>query len=208
MSRRTLRYVPSLACCAILALAGCGSNSTGSSAAPTPSTAPLAAPDTAPPTTPGPADTSAAADTTQEGSSIPACTGDQLIMGTTVMSSGATHRAVRLTFQLVQASGPCVLTGYPGVDSGTGGPLLHARRTPRGYLGGLPPNSTDTPPTVVLDHDHGATAVVEGRATDNAGNQCPTYTDLLVTAPNTTTTERETATIDTCTLEVHPVTAM
>lgn len=32
---------------------------------------------------------------------------------------------------------PCTLIGYAGVDSGAGGPLIHAQPTLRGYLGGL-----------------------------------------------------------------------
>jgi hypothetical protein len=47
--------------------------------------------------------------------------------------------------------------------------------------------------------------MVEGLAVDADGNQCPTYTDLLVTAPDTTGTVTVPATIDTCQLQVHPV---
>ncbi|MET8873524.1 DUF4232 domain-containing protein [Nocardia sp. NPDC004604] len=121
------------------------------------------------------------------------------------MSPGLGHRGVRLHFWVPTASGPCTLTGYPGVDTGAGGPLAHATRTPRGYLGGLP-SGADTPPTIVLDRDHNAEAVVEGVAFDAAGNPCPTYTDLQVTPPNTTATVRLVTTIDTCELQVHPVT--
>jgi hypothetical protein len=86
-------------------------------------------------------------------------------------------------------------------DTGSGGPLLHAERTLRGYLGGVPGGVT----TITLGPRHGAVAVVEGVAVDDNGNQCPSYTDLLVTPPNTTETITVAATIDTCTLQVHPV---
>lgn len=109
-------------------------------------------------------------------------------------------------FALAPGATPCTLTGYPGVDSGAGGPLLHATRTLRGYLGGLP-TGVDIPPTVVVSSGHPAHATVEGIAIDADTNQCPNYTDLLVTAPDTTGTVTVPATIDTCQLQVHPVTS-
>jgi hypothetical protein len=94
--------------------------------------------------------------------------------------------------------------GYPGVDTGDGGPLLHAERTPSGFQGGL---RTDELPTVTVAADQPQYAVVEGVAVDrNDYNRlCPTYTQLLVTAPDTTETFTVPVGIDTCELQVHPM---
>ncbi|BAW07132.1 DUF4232 domain-containing protein [Nocardia seriolae] len=122
-----------------------------------------------------------------------------------VMSPATGHRGVEFIFSVSASGTSCTLNGYPGVDSGAGGPLLHADRTPRGYMGGLPPGS-DQPPVVILGPGHPAAAIVEGVAFDNSGNGCPTYTTLLVTPPNSTDTRTVTAAIDTCALHIHPVT--
>jgi len=100
----------------------------------------------------------------------------------------------------------CTLTGYPGVDAGTGGPPIHAETTPRGYMGGLPAD-VDAPPTVVLSLSTQAQAIVEGVAIDGGGNQCPTYTDLAVSPPDIVQVVTVPASIDACVLQVHPVTA-
>jgi hypothetical protein len=111
-----------------------------------------------------------------------------------------------LMFALAGGAEPCTLTGYPGVDSGAGGPLVHAQPTLRGYMGGLPVD-VDVPPTVTLSLSTQAQAIVEGMAVDGDGNQCPTYSDLLVNPPDTTDVFTVPATIDACLMEVHPVTA-
>ena len=136
----------------------------------------------------------------------PSCTSAQLTVTTGPARAAVGHRGVPLVFSLAPGAAACTLTGYPGVDSGDGGPLLHAERTVRGYLGGLP-SGVDVPPTVTVWPGHPAQAIVEGLAVDADGNQCPTYTDLLVTAPDTTGTVTVPAAIDTCRLQVHPVTA-
>ncbi|MVU78602.1 DUF4232 domain-containing protein [Nocardia sp. ET3-3] len=133
------------------------------------------------------------------------CGSGQVDVTAEVMSPGTGHRGVKLTFSLAAGAAPCTLSGYPGVDSGAGGPLVHADRTPRGYMGGLPQGS-DEPPMVTLQSGHPASAVVEGVAFDAAGNGCPLYTSLAVTPPNSTDTRTVTVTIDTCALQVHPVT--
>lgn len=138
--------------------------------------------------------------------SPPPCASTQLVVTALPMEAGVSHRGVPLVFALAPGAAPCTLTGYPGVDSGAGGPLLHARRTLRGYLGGLP-TGVDIPPTVEVSPGHPAQATVEGIAVDADTNQCPTYTDLLVTAPDTTGTVTVPTTIDTCQLQVHPVTS-
>jgi Protein of unknown function (DUF4232) len=129
--------------------------------------------------------------------------------GQVQVSNGGEHRAfghreVILTFSLAPGAGPCTLTGYPGVDSSAGGPLIHADRTLSGFMGGL---RTGTPPTITVWPSQPAYAVVEGAAVDRRDSEhlCPTYTDLQVTVPDTTETVPIPVTIDTCELQVHPV---
>ncbi|MGW4243959.1 DUF4232 domain-containing protein [Nocardia sp. NPDC004722] len=181
----------------VLAAVGCSSNTT--------------APQTVAPTTSGvtsvavPSATSPAAQHVPATADVTGCGSGQVDVTGAVMSPATGHRGVKLTFSLAAGSAPCTLTGYPGVDSGAGGPLLHADRTPRGFMGGLPQGS-DEPPTVTLDSGHPATAVVEGVAFDADGNGCSLYTNLMVTPPNSTDTRTVTVTIDSCALHVHPVT--
>jgi hypothetical protein len=93
--------------------------------------------------------------------------------------------------------------GYPGVDSGAGGPLIHADRTLSGFMGGV---GSPIPPTITLLPSQPAYAVVEGVGFDpRTGSGCPTYTDLQVTLPDTTQTVTVPTTIDTCELQIHPV---
>jgi hypothetical protein len=132
----------------------------------------------------------------------PPCASGQLEVSGSKTIAAAGHRAVVLTFALKPGAAACTLTGYPGVDSGSGGPLIHANRTVSGYMGGL---RDGTPTTVTVSAARQATAVIEGIASDTAGNQCPTYTDFLVTVPDTTDTMTVTAKLDTCVLQVHPI---
>ena len=73
-------------------------------------------------------------------------------------------------------------------------------------MGGLP-ESIDQPPMITLSPWAPARAVVEGDAVDDSSNQCPTYTDLRVTPPDAVQTATVPAGIDTCDLQIHPVTA-
>jgi hypothetical protein len=82
--------------------------------------------------------------------------------------------------------------------------VLHAERTVRGYLGGLPANE-DALPTIALSKTEPALAVVEGDAVDQSGNACSTYTSLRVTPPDNTDTQNIPVTIETCALQVHPI---
>jgi Protein of unknown function (DUF4232) len=132
----------------------------------------------------------------------PPCSAGQLEVSASGGTSGSTHRAELLTFSLKPGATACTLTGYPGVDSGAGGPLIHAMRTVSGYLGGL---ADGAPTTVTVSATQPATAVIEGAAVDASGNQCPTYTDFLVTVPDTTDTMTVAAKLDTCALQVHPI---
>jgi hypothetical protein len=110
-----------------------------------------------------------------------------------------------LVFSLSPGTHECTLTGYPGVDSGAGGPSIHATRTMTGFMGGL--RDTDAPPTVLVTATTPARAVVEGVALSSAdpNRSCPTYTELLVTPPDTAETTVVPVDIDTCDLQVHPV---
>ena len=73
-------------------------------------------------------------------------------------------------------------------------------------MGGLPAG-IDVPPTVTLSLSQQAQAIVEGMATDAAGDQCPSYTDLAVTPPDIVQVATVPVGIDACALQVHPVTA-
>jgi len=132
----------------------------------------------------------------------PPCASGQVAVTADKPELIATHRAVRLTFALTAGASPCTLTGYPGVDTGAGGPLVHAARTDTGYLSGLPDGA---PTTVTLSAYQQAHAVVEGDVVDTIGTPCPTYTQLLVTVPDTTDTSTVPATFDACSLTVHPI---
>ncbi|WP_082971010.1 DUF4232 domain-containing protein [Mycobacterium sp. E3298] len=133
------------------------------------------------------------------------CWSDQIAVTASPTQAAVGHRGATLVFSLAGGAEPCTLTGYPGVDSGSGGPLIHAQPTLRGYMGGLP-GGADVPPTVILSLSTQAQAVVEGVAIDANGEPCPTYTDLLVNPPDTTVVLSVPATIDACALQVHPVT--
>jgi hypothetical protein len=122
------------------------------------------------------------------------------------------HRAVTLTFSLAGGGEACTLSGYPGVESSAGGPAIAAEPTLRGYMGGLPAG-VKVPPTVILSVSTQAQSIVEGLAgtavdgNSNPSGSCPTYTDLRVNPPGTTTVFTVPAAIEACNLQVHPVTA-
>jgi hypothetical protein len=135
---------------------------------------------------------------------IAACSNGQVQVSNGGEQAASGHREAILTFSLVPGAGPCTLTGYPGVDSGTGGPLIHAKRTLSGFMGGV---RTDTPPTITVSASQPAHAVVEGVAVDanDMARKCPTYTALHVTPPDTTDTATIPIHMDTCEMQVHPV---
>lgn len=134
----------------------------------------------------------------------PPCPAGKLAISADPAEAAVGHRGVNLTFTLVADASACTITGYPQVDSGAGGPLIHAERTPRGYMGGLP-SGTDTPPTVTLMPSQQAHAILEGMAADGTGKTCPTYTELLVGPPDATTLVTLPVSIEACQLQVHPV---
>jgi Protein of unknown function (DUF4232) len=133
------------------------------------------------------------------------CWSDQIAVNASPTQGAGGHRRLTLMFTLAGGAEPCTLTGYPGVDSGAGGPLIHAEPTLRGYMGGLPAD-VDAPPTVTLSLSTQGQAIVEGLGFDADGNACPTYTDLAVSPPDIVQVLTVPATIDACQLQVHPVT--
>jgi hypothetical protein len=134
----------------------------------------------------------------------PACATGQVNVTAGPMESGMGHRGVTLFFGLALGAEPCTLTGFPGVDSGAGGPLLHAKRTLSGYMGRI---RLATPPVVTVTPSHPAHAVIEGdTANPDGDDKCPSYTDMHVTVPDTTDTFTVPARIDgACHFQVHPV---
>jgi hypothetical protein len=149
--------------------------------------------------------TSVALPATAHAEPTPPCSNGQVQVSNGGEHRGLGHRDVILTFSLSPGTAACTLTGYPGVDSGAGGPLVHAERTLTGYMGGI--RGSDTPPTITVSESQPAYAVVEGVAVDaqDPYRVCPTYTDLRVTPPDTTETVTVPIHFDTCPLEVHPV---
>jgi hypothetical protein len=72
-------------------------------------------------------------------------------------------------------------------------------------MGGLP-NGLDEPPTVTVSPSQRAEAVVEGLSVNAGGDPCPDYTDLSVTPPGGTAPVTVAAAIESCQMQVHPVT--
>lgn len=135
-----------------------------------------------------------------------ACSTGQIQVSNGGEQAAAGHRRVLLVLSLTAGVTPCTLTGYPGVMSGAGGPVVHAEWTPAGYMGGAGPG---TPPVVTVSPGQPGYAVVEGAAVDNEDpdRPCPTYTELHVIPPDTTDPITVATRIDTCRLQVHPVTS-
>jgi hypothetical protein len=133
------------------------------------------------------------------------CSDGQVQVSNGGQQAASGHREVVLIFSLAPGAQECTLTGYPGVDSGAGGPLIHAIRTMAGFMGGL--RGADAPPTIAITATAPARAVVEGVAANRNDPErtCPTYTELLVTAPDTATSVTVPVDIDTCELQVHPM---
>jgi hypothetical protein len=147
----------------------------------------------------------AGAEPAEIGDQATPCWGEQVAVSASPTEGAVGHRALTLTFSLAGGADPCTLTGYPSVESGAGGPDIHAKPTLRGYLGGLP-NGVNAPPTVTLSISSQGQAIVEGMAIDGKGNPCPSYTDLLVNPPDTGVVLTVPAAIDACELQVHPIT--
>src|ERR1700741_1292745 len=132
----------------------------------------------------------------------PPCSSGQVQVGVAGSQGASGHSEETLMFSLAPGAAPCTLTGYPGVDTGAGGPLIHAKRTLSGFMGGV---RGPTPPTVTLSPSQPAYAKVEGAVIDANGNECPSYTTLQVTPPDTTDTVTVATEIYFCRFQVHPV---
>ena len=139
-----------------------------------------------------------------QGDPMAPCADGQVVVSSGGQQAASGHREVVLVFSLAPGAQACTLTGDPGVDSGGGGPLIHATRTMSGFMGGL--RDADVPPTVAVTAASPARAVVEGVAIDtrDPNRTCPTYTELVVTPPDSTDTATVRVDIDTCALQVHP----
>jgi hypothetical protein len=133
------------------------------------------------------------------------CWSEQVAVNASPTQGAVGHRALTLSFSLAGGGEPCTLTGYPAIESGAGGPEIHAKPTLRGYMGGLP-SGVNAPPTVTLSFSTQGQAIVEGIAMDGNGNPCPSYTDLRVNPPDTSIVFTVPAAIDACELQVHPIT--
>jgi hypothetical protein len=114
--------------------------------------------------------TSVALPATAHAEPTPTCSNGQVQVSNGGEHRGLGHRDVILTFSLFSGTAACTLTGYPGVDSGAGGPLVHAERTLTGYMGGI--RGSDTPPTITVSESQPAYAVVEGVAVDAQDPYC------------------------------------
>lgn len=133
------------------------------------------------------------------------CSAGQVVVTAAGPEAAVGHRAVTLIFATAPGAAPCTLTGYPKVETGSGGPPITAEPTPRGYMGGLP-SGLEEPPTVTVSASQRAESVVEGMSVNASGDPCPSYTDLSVTPPGGTEPVAVAAAIDSCRLQVHPVT--
>jgi hypothetical protein len=129
------------------------------------------------------------------------CGTAQLSITTGPVSGGLSHEGIVVVFT---DQGPtCTLQGYPGVDGqDQGATVVEAARTLSGYLGGLSQGAS--PPLVTLQTGQSASAMLEGLDGGVSGQPCPTYTSLLVTPPNqTTSVSLPASTI--CSPQIHPV---
>ena len=175
-----------------LLLAGCGGGGAKATISSTTTNAPTsralpAVPTTAVPATPAtPAEgTTPTGPTTTTGSG--GCTTAVLSVSLGRSDAGAGHVGTVVLFRNT-GTGPCVLSGYPGVAAldAQGAQVAQARRTANGYLGGLQSGLT-TGPTVTLTAGGEASALVEGTdVPSGSATSCPSYPAVLITPPGET----------------------
>lgn len=134
------------------------------------------------------------------------CSSAQIVVTAGGADAAVGHRRIVLVFTLAGGATPCTLTGYPAVESGAGGPPIHAEPTPRGYMGGLPTGVDEPPIVTLMPWQHGQ-AIVEGMSVSGEGTHCPTYTEVRVSPPGAIDFVTVPATIDSCQWQVHPVIA-
>jgi hypothetical protein len=135
--------------------------------------------------------------------SVAACTENHLVITFTAASSATGHEGDLVRFTNL---GPnCTLRGYPGVDglSAKGRVIVHARRTPRGFLGGL--RSGHSAETVTLATGSTASALLEGLGVGFISGPCPRYRYVRVTAPGATTSMAFPVPFPVCDPQIHPV---
>ena len=137
------------------------------------------------------------------GDTDPTCRTSQLTISLHGIPGGADHEGVVIRFR--NNGQACTLRGYPGVDGATqsGRVVVHARRTPSGYLGG--PGRTAT---VHLPTARTASALLEGLGGQmRGGPPCHHYQDLIITPPRN---QRRVIRPDgngVCYPQIHPVTS-
>ncbi len=180
-------------------LAACSSTSGGGSSTTSTSTT-SAAPSTST-QAPGPENNLETTPPTSSATEMSACADGQLVVSAQSMGAAMMHRGLRLTFALAPNTGvtACTLSGYPGVDTGTGGPVVHARRTPGS-------NGADPSQVVVVKTGAPAHAVVEASAMGPNGTECTNYSTLQITPPNVFQAQTLNFDLPGCELQVHPVT--
>ncbi|MTE14525.1 DUF4232 domain-containing protein [Nocardia aurantiaca] len=138
--------------------------------------------------------------------SIAACAPGQVDITVKGMGAATNHHGLTLVFSIANPAQACTLTGYPGLDeTAETGEVIHAERTPNGYMGGLPAG-TDKAPTVVVKSGHPARAIAEAVSCGVYGKPDPTVTKVEVTAPNSTDIRVIPESLSTCNLKIHPVT--
>lgn len=99
----------------------------------------------------------------------------------------------------------CALYGYPGVDglNRGGHAVISARRTPRGYLGGLGQGVPEK--AVTLARGQTASAILEGLNAPLPSAPCRRYSSLEVTPPGETHSVRLASASGLCYPQIHPV---
>jgi hypothetical protein len=137
--------------------------------------------------------------------SVNGCTENHLVTTFTPTSSATGHEGDLVRFTNL---GPaCTLRGYPGVDglSTQGRVLVHARRTPRGFLGGLRPGHFVG--TVTLAAGGTASALLEGLGVGFTSGPCPRYRYVRVTPPGAMASMAFPVPYPVCDPQIHPVVA-
>jgi Protein of unknown function (DUF4232) len=135
--------------------------------------------------------------------SVTGCTENHLVTTFTATSSATGHEGDLLRF--INLGPDCTLRGYPGVDglSAEGRVIVHARRTPRGFLGGL--RSGQSAETVTLATGSTASALLEGLGVGFTSGPCPRYRYVRVTPPGATTSMAFPVPYPVCDPQIHPV---
>lgn len=135
-------------------------------------------------------------------SSNPSCATSQLAV-TLHAVAGLGHGGDVIDFR--NRGKTCALYGYPGVDGLDlhGRVVVSAKRTLRGYLGGLGPGVTEKP--VVLGSGQTASAMLEGFNAPKPSAPCRHYSSLAITPPNETHSLHLASAFSLCYPQIHPV---